>query len=345
MKRSAVFFDRDNTLIANDGYLGDPAKVQLIPGAADAIARCRSLGYAIVTVSNQSGVARGMFDEQAVQAVDARMDELLKAANPGAIIDRHESCPFHPEAKVEQYRQDSPLRKPSPGMILAAADALALDLSRSWLIGDAPRDIAAGKAAGCRTILFCDPDLPPSPATESETATPEYAVALLSEAVDYIERNPTPPPAPKPAAPNPATAPRLAIAKPAIGVTPAKAAGTTAAASSASKPSTTQPAAKPALKPAGSPAAKHDLSAASLSKLESLAEQILVELRRRGDFHRDDFSVSKLLAGIVQVLVLACLFLGYIQVRSNVMWLQIYLLVALTLQTMTIALLIMSRQK
>lgn len=345
MKRSAVFFDRDNTLIANDGYLGDPARVQLIAGAADAIARCRSLGYAIVTVSNQSGVARGMFDEEAVRAVDARMDELLKAANTGAIIDRHESCPFHPEAKLEQYREDSPLRKPKPGMILAAADALALDLSRSWLIGDAPRDIAAGKAAGCRTILFCDPDLPPSPATEGETAAPEYTVALLSEAIDYIERNPTPPPAAKPAATNPATAPRLAIAKTATGPAPAKAAGSAATPSTGSKPSTPQAGAKVAMKPAGAPAAKPDLSAASFSKLESLVEQILVELRRRGDFHRDDFSVSKLLAGIVQVLVLACLFLGYLQARGDVAWLQIYLLVAVTLQTMTIALLIMSRQK
>src|SRR5437660_176182 len=128
MKRPAVFFDRDNTLIANDGYLGDPAKVQLIDGAADTIARCRALGFAVITVSNQSGVARGMFDEEAVGAVNRRMDELLQAANAGAIIERHEICPFHPEASVEQYCQESALRKPKPGMILAAAGALELDL-------------------------------------------------------------------------------------------------------------------------------------------------------------------------------------------------------------------------
>src|SRR5687768_2181527 len=98
MKRAAVFFDRDNTLIACDEYLGDPAKVVLVPGAADAIARARQLGFVSVTVSNQSGVARGYFGEDAVHAVNARLDELLKETNPKAIIDRHEFCPFHPEA-------------------------------------------------------------------------------------------------------------------------------------------------------------------------------------------------------------------------------------------------------
>src|SRR5699024_11142835 len=117
MKRPAVFFDRDNTLIANDGYLGDPAGVRLIEGAPEAVARVRGLGFATVTFSNQPGVARGMFGEEAVHAVNSRLDELLHDANPEAIIDRHEFCPFHPEATVERYKSDSDLRKPKPGMI------------------------------------------------------------------------------------------------------------------------------------------------------------------------------------------------------------------------------------
>src|SRR5438309_7008255 len=88
MKRPAVFFDRDNTLIASDGYLGDPSKVTIIEGAADAIARLRALGFRIIVVSNQSGVARGMFTEDAVRAVNERMNELLLADNPRALIDR-----------------------------------------------------------------------------------------------------------------------------------------------------------------------------------------------------------------------------------------------------------------
>ena len=125
MKRPAIFFDRDNTLIACDDYLGDPAKVQLVPGAAEAVARARSLGYATVVISNQSGVARGYFDETAVHHVNQRLDEMLAEENPKAVIDRHEFCPDHPEASIEKYRRDSDRRKPGAGMIHSAAEALA----------------------------------------------------------------------------------------------------------------------------------------------------------------------------------------------------------------------------
>src|SRR5687767_11318917 len=99
--RPAVFFDRDNTLVANDGYLGDPAGVVLVDGAPQLVARVRALGFATVIFSNQSGVARGMFAEEAVHAVNARLDELLLDADPGAVIDRHEFCPFHPDGTVD----------------------------------------------------------------------------------------------------------------------------------------------------------------------------------------------------------------------------------------------------
>src|SRR3954468_16910413 len=152
-RRPAVFFDRDNTLIANDGYLGDPAGVVLVEGAAELVARVRGLGFATVVFSNQSGVARGMFGEDDVRAVNARVDQLLGASDPAAIIDRHEFCPFHPEGTVEAYCKESDLRKPKPGMIHEAAAALGLDPGKSWVVGDSPRDIEAGQAAGCRTIL------------------------------------------------------------------------------------------------------------------------------------------------------------------------------------------------
>ncbi|HRK32315.1 MAG TPA: HAD-IIIA family hydrolase, partial [Tepidisphaeraceae bacterium] len=194
MKRPAIFFDRDNTLIVGNEYLGDPAKVQLVTGAAAAVARARRLGYATVIVSNQSGVARGLFDETAVHAVNQRLDQLLLADDPAAVIDRHEFCPFHPDATVEKYKQESDLRKPAPGMLLKAADKLALDLSRSWLVGDAARDIEAGRNAGCRTILFTDPDLPPSPAAAANASIPaDYTASTLADAIDFIEQCPEPP--------------------------------------------------------------------------------------------------------------------------------------------------------
>ena len=187
VKKPAIFFDRDNTLIASDGYLGDPAAVRLIPGAAAAVARARDLGFAVVTISNQSGVARGLFGEDAVAAVNEKMAQLLLQENPRAKIDRNEFCPFHPEATIEKYRKDSDLRKPKPGMILAAAAALDLDLPASWIIGDAPRDIQAGYAAGCRTILVSSPTLKASPATlEPGSVDPDETVSTLAEAMDII---------------------------------------------------------------------------------------------------------------------------------------------------------------
>ena len=186
MRQPAVFFDRDNTLIVNDGYLGDPSKVVLVNGASAAVARAKKLGFAVVIVSNQSGVARGLFTEEDVVAVNQRFGEMLLAENPQAVIDDYQFCPFHPRATVEKYRMESNLRKPSPGMFLAAAGKLSLDLSRSWLIGDAPRDIEAGAAAGCRTILFRDPALSPSHTAHGPAAA-DHVVARLEEAMNIIE--------------------------------------------------------------------------------------------------------------------------------------------------------------
>ena len=189
MGRAAVFFDRDNTLIVNDGYLGDPAGVVLMPGAAAAVAAARRAGFAVVVVSNQSGVARGLFDEAAVQAVDRRMADLLLDDNPAAMVDLQLYCPFHPAAPLPAYRQDSPLRKPKPGMLLLAAERLSLDLPRSWMVGDAPRDVAAGRAAGCRTILFRPPGVAASPAAaEAGAAGDDAIVSRLVDAIDFIVR-------------------------------------------------------------------------------------------------------------------------------------------------------------
>jgi D-glycero-D-manno-heptose 1,7-bisphosphate phosphatase len=313
MKRPAVFFDRDNTLIASDGYLGDPAQVRLIEGAASAIARARKLGYATVVVSNQSGVARGMFTEEAVHAVNAKLDELLRAENPHAVIDRHEYCPFHPEATVEGYRKECDTRKPGPGMIYNAAEALALDLSRSWLVGDAPRDIEAGKTAGCRTILFHDPSLPASPAASAESnVAPDFTASSLKEAIDYIESHDVP--ADEAELPTGETLPAAADA-PIAHIAPAN---------------PTDAAQLPPRPP-------------SMARTEALLEQILQEMRRQKENPVGDFSVSKLMAGIVQVLAIAVLFITYLNRAEG--YAVMYLLLAVFLQVLTVALLIMGRQQ
>ncbi len=167
----AVFLDRDNTLIHNDGDLGDPAKVKLIQGAASAVASMRGLGFAIIVVSNQGGVARGAFTEADVEATNSRVNELIKSTS-GAWVDRFYYCPYHPQGTVEQYHKEHPWRKPQPGMLLQAAKDLNLDMSQSWMIGDAMRDTQAGTAAGVRTILL-RPDASEQPPLRQETAAAE----------------------------------------------------------------------------------------------------------------------------------------------------------------------------
>ncbi|GIW78045.1 MAG: hypothetical protein KatS3mg104_3108 [Phycisphaerae bacterium] len=343
MRRPAVFFDRDNTLIIGNDYLGNPNEVKLVAGAAAAVAKCRALGYATVVVSNQSGVARGLFTEDDVRACNARMDQLLLEQNPAAVIDRHEYCPFHPDAKVEAYRQDSFLRKPKPGMILAAADALALDLARSWVVGDAPRDVAAGKAAGCRTILIIDPTLAPSPAAlETSSVKPDFTVTTLIEAVELIAKlthqsgHTVPPPGQTfKTQPNPSPSRSSSSSESSTTHPPADLPATSQTTTSSPKPN---PASSLRENPPGS-------TTIDLSKIEWLMQQILVELKKSHETHHDDFSVSKLLAGIIQVLALAALFLAYFLYRNDANTLHSWILVGIFLQTFTIALLIMSRQK
>ena len=355
MKRPAVFFDRDNTLIVSDGYLGDPTKVVLVDGAADAVARVRQLGYATVVFSNQSGVARGMFAEDAVHAVNAKMDEQLLDSNPTAVVDRHEFCPFHPEATVEAYRQDSPLRKPRPGMILQAAEKLALDLSRSWVVGDAPRDVEAGHAAGCRTILINDPSLPPSPAANSASdVEPTFVVGSLREAIATIAREtegaaaesePEPPPARVAVPASVPTAIHLAASAPARPASPPQAPAPPAPAPPTPRPTNPPPAAVATPAPAAvAPQRTPPPAEPSPSNegVETLLEQILMELRRAGEHGHADFSVSKLLAGVIQPVALAVLFFAYFREGNAQL---ATLLVALILQTFTVALLIMGRQR
>jgi D-glycero-D-manno-heptose 1,7-bisphosphate phosphatase len=152
--KPAVFLDRDNTMIHNDGDLGDPDEVRLMQGVAPAIGSLCGLGYKVVVVTNQGGVARGMYTEDDVKAVHERIEQLVAERSNGARIDAFYYCPYHPRGKVAKYKKEHPTRKPKPGMLFAAEKDLGLDLSQSWMVGDALRDIEAGLSAGTRTILL-----------------------------------------------------------------------------------------------------------------------------------------------------------------------------------------------
>jgi D-glycero-D-manno-heptose 1,7-bisphosphate phosphatase len=147
-----VFLDRDGVVIEDSHYLGKPEHVRLIPGSAEAIASLNRAGWPVVIVSNQSGVARGMFDEADVNAVHTHLAELLHGY--GARIDAFHFCPHHPEAELAAFRVECECRKPRPGMLVRAAAELRLNLRASWMIGDRVTDLEAGAAVGCRTVLL-----------------------------------------------------------------------------------------------------------------------------------------------------------------------------------------------
>ncbi len=144
----AVFFDRDGTLIKDQHYLARPDQVELLPGAADALQEARRLGFEIFIISNQSGVARGFFDESAVQAANQRMVELL-GLTPKAIY-----CCFHlPGGLRPEYAIECDCRKPKPGMLQRAQREHGIQLDQSYVIGDSMRDLQAGRAAGASTVM------------------------------------------------------------------------------------------------------------------------------------------------------------------------------------------------
>ena len=153
--RPAVFLDRDGTLIDNDGDLGDPEQIQILPGVAQALQILLKHDLLLFVVTNQGGVARGKYSEDAVVQTHARLEHMLcEQVGAPKVISEYYFCPFHPQASVEKYRGEHEWRKPAPGMLFAAALAHAIDLEKSWMVGDQERDVVAGAAAQCRTILI-----------------------------------------------------------------------------------------------------------------------------------------------------------------------------------------------
>lgn len=154
----AVFFDRDGVLNVDHGYVGEPERLEWVPGARRAVAALNAAGILVIVVTNQSGVARGMFTEDDVSAVHAAMQADLLAED--AHIDAFYVCPFHAEAVVSDYlHPDHPDRKPNPGLILRAMNDWRIDPARAILIGDKQSDIEAARRAGIPGRLFIGGDL------------------------------------------------------------------------------------------------------------------------------------------------------------------------------------------
>jgi D-glycero-D-manno-heptose 1,7-bisphosphate phosphatase len=142
--KKCIFLDRDGTIIVEKNYLSDPRDVELLPGAAQGLGQLAAMGYLLVVVTNQSGVGRSYFDVAQVEAVHARLDQILEQA--GARIDKYFYCPHLPDDGCR-------CRKPSTGMIDDAVQELGIDIRGSYMIGDKLCDLQLGKNSGLEPVL------------------------------------------------------------------------------------------------------------------------------------------------------------------------------------------------
>ena len=168
----AIFLDRDGTVIQDVGYPRDPNQVQLLPGVADALKRLQEHGFALVVVSNQSGIGRALVTIEEASAVHARFVDVLKAH--GITLNGAYYCPHSPEA-------DCRCRKPATELFHTAEDELDLELYRSFMVGDKPSDTQAGRRAGCRTVFFN-----PNATSVVTDDYPDFVAGDWDEIADWI---------------------------------------------------------------------------------------------------------------------------------------------------------------
>jgi D-glycero-D-manno-heptose 1,7-bisphosphate phosphatase len=157
LRRPALFLDRDGVLNIDHGHVGTRERFAWVPGALDAVRLATEGGWHVFIVTNQSGVARGLYDERAVRALLAWVAD--EARRAGGTIDDARYCPYHPDAPLPAYRRASAWRKPEPGMVRDLVRAWELDPARCVLVGDQPSDVAAAEAAGVAGHLFPGGDL------------------------------------------------------------------------------------------------------------------------------------------------------------------------------------------
>lgn len=287
MVNKAIFLDRDNTIIEDPGYINNPDQVKLVEGAPEALSSLKALGYKLVVVSNQSGVARGIVTEEALGRIHKRLEQLL--AEKGVSLDRIYYCPYHTEGVIPKYRKDSDWRKPNPGMLLAASSDMDIDLRESWMVGDTTNDIEAGARVGCRTIMLAgrthEQKLQPG------APAPDYKAVNLKEVVNIIKMKARSPQ--KPANVLPTEQPTTVIAeKPQQQVATQQ----QAVPQQQIAPQQAEPEQPVPSQPAEQPTTERLLS--------NILDQIKM-MQRHNMF--GEFSITRLIAGIAQGLVFLCL--------------------------------------
>ena len=288
MADKAVFLDRDGTLIEEVGYINDPDQVRLLDGVGEALIELKAMGYKLIVVSNQSGVARGIVTEKTLGEIHDRLKQLL--VEKGAYLDRIYYCPYHPDGVVTKYRKESDWRKPNPGMLLAAADEMDIELGQSWAIGDSSRDVKAGLRAGCKTILMNQPSHIKKP--EPGEPNPDYKAVNIKEAVNIIKkyhRSSHESDSQAQSVSTPETQPTLQTKE------------------GAEQPQPTQPQASSA---EGPPLGGTEQETSG-DRTEQLLSSILGQLKsmQRADMF-GEFSIMRLIAGLMQIIVLFCVLIS-----------------------------------
>jgi D-glycero-D-manno-heptose 1,7-bisphosphate phosphatase len=179
--KSATFIDRDGVINQELDYVHRIEDFHLLPGVTDGLRLLHEQGFALVVVTNQAGIARGLYTEAAYQALTAHMKALLATA--GAPLAAVYHCPHHPTAGLGAYRVECNCRKPHPGMLLQAAQDLGLGLASSVLVGDKQSDLEAGRAAGLAACVLVESGHPPS---AKARAIADHVCANLAEAARWI---------------------------------------------------------------------------------------------------------------------------------------------------------------
>ena len=180
--KKAVFIDKDGTLIIDVPYNVDPKKIILSDDCVTGLKRLQDKDYLLIIVSNQSGVARGYFPEEALEAVKQQIIYLLAKADVN--LNGFYYCPHFPDSIIKSYSISCDCRKPKPGMLLKAANDLNIDLNLSWMAGDILNDVEAGNRAGCKSILIDNGN--ETEWLQNDWRIPAATVKNINEAAQYI---------------------------------------------------------------------------------------------------------------------------------------------------------------
>ena len=340
---AAIFLDRDNTLIHNDGDLGDPDGVELCQGAPAAIESFRKLGYKIVVVTNQGGVARGKFTCGDVEAVHQKINTLLKERS-GLGVDRFYYCPYHPEGTVGEFKSDHAWRKPKPGMLLQAAKDLKLDLRRCWMIGDQMRDVQAGAEVGARTMWLQiksqgssgQPTYAPKLSDSRSTVKPDHIVHSLHEAVTIVTSAPSKKKAPS--LTTPTAVPDLRVtASQDLSDTVSQGPVEPIEAEEGSRDESRASSGSMSSRAQSSATDQNNGSDASRIPADQTLREILQELRNQRSLAKD-FSYTTVLAIVVQMVAIVCL-IGALLLGTEAAAFMRWISVAVFLELTTVAIL------